>query len=168
MNDPVRARGARHAYRRKLPHMQRPGSTLFVTFVTKERRLLPEAARDVVLACCTFLHGTKFQLHAAVVMPDHVHMLFTPLRDAAGAYFGLAEIMNAVKGISSRRVNQLLGRSGALWQTESFDHMLRSGERTREKAEYICANPVRAGLVERDDEYRWIWREWVEGEVKGE
>lgn len=62
-------------------------------------------------------------------------------------------------------MNQLLGRSEALWQTESFDHMLRSGERTREKAEYICANPVRAGLVEHEDEYRWIWREWVEGRV---
>lgn len=101
MSDPPHARDAPQAYRRKLPHIQRPGSTLFVTFATKQRLRLPEAARDIVLACCTFPHATKFHLHAAVVMPDHVHMLFTQLRDGDGGYFELAEIMNAVKGISS-------------------------------------------------------------------
>jgi hypothetical protein len=92
-----------------------------------------------------------------------VHLLLTPLRDEQGGYFGLAEIMQSIKSVSSHRINALTGRSGRVWQAESFDHLLRSDESTREKGEYICANPIRAGLVSREDDYPWLWREWLEG-----
>jgi hypothetical protein len=62
-------------------------------------------------------------------------------------------------------VNRALGRGGSLWQDESFDHLLRSDESLRQKAEYICQNPVRAGLVEREEDYPWLWREWLEGSL---
>jgi REP element-mobilizing transposase RayT len=104
-------------------------------------------------------------LHAAVVMPDHVHMLLTPGSDAKGNTFGLSQILNSIKGASSHAVNKALGRSGRVWQSESFDHVLRSDESVRGTAEYICANPVRAGVVANEDEYRWLWREWIEGAV---
>ena len=42
---------------------------------------------------------------------------------------------------------------------ESFDHVLRSEESFEDKREYIRQNPVKAGLVERPEEYRWIWLE---------
>ena len=51
----------------------------------------------------------------------------------------------------------MFGRSGSLWQRESFDHILRRDEDLIEKAEYIANNPVRAGLVARPEEYRWLW-----------
>jgi putative transposase len=73
--------------------------------------------------------------------------------------------MKGIKGSSSREVNQVLGRSGSLWQHESFDHELRTDESIREKAEYICQNPVRRGLVKFVDDYPWIWREWIEGQA---
>jgi hypothetical protein len=57
-----------------------------------------------------------------------------------------------------------MNRFGPLWQDESFDRVLRSDEDVRKKADYICANPVRAGLVSSEDQYPWIWREWVEGQ----
>ncbi|MFW6189717.1 MAG: hypothetical protein ACOC7T_04710 [Planctomycetota bacterium] len=41
--------------------------------------------------------------------------------------------------------------------------MLPSYECIREKVEYICRNPVRAGLVDSPEEYPWLWRTWVEG-----
>jgi len=61
------------------------------------------------------------------------------------------------------------GKSGPLpirsiWQHESFDHELRRDESLRQKAEYVCANPLRRGLVKTGEEYPWIWREWVEGQ----
>ena len=52
----------------------------------------------------------------------------------------------------------LLGRSGAVWQEESFDHVLRSNESLAEKVEYVCRNPVRAGLVASVGEYPWLWK----------
>jgi REP element-mobilizing transposase RayT len=98
-------------------------------------------------------------------MPDHIHMLLTPGSDAESNTFGLSQILNSIKGASSHAVNNALGRSGHVWQSESFDHVLRSDESLRATAEYICANPVRAGLVSTEDGYPWLWREWIEGAV---
>ena len=105
-----------------------------------------------------------YALHAAVVMPDHVHILITPGLDESGQTFGIAQIMQAVKGISAHAVNGALHRRGRVWQPEYFDRALRNNERIRAGAEYICANPVRASLVSVEDDWPWIWRSWVEGE----
>ncbi|MBI5289341.1 MAG: transposase [Chloroflexi bacterium] len=111
-------------------------------------------------------HGVRYQLHVAVVMPDHVHVLLTPDRDAQGNTFGLAEIMHGIKGASAHSINRALRRKGPVWQPESFDTTLRKDEKVREKAEYICANPVRAGLVPHEDAWPWLGREWIEGALE--
>src|SRR5207249_9641402 len=67
-------------------------------------------------------------------------------------------LMKQLKGGSSYRINRVLERTGPLWQHESFDHILRSDETLRMKTDYICDNPVRAGLVQSSSEYRWLWR----------
>lgn len=159
------AKPPRTAYKRYLPHLQRDGRPLFITFATWRRKTLPERVRQVVHDCVVAGHGVRFDLHAAVIMPDHAHILLTPINDERGETYGVAQIMHAIKGASAHAVNKSLGRSGRVWQPESFDHVLRSDESTRQKAEYICANPVRAGLVSHEDEYPWLWRESVEGAV---
>jgi REP element-mobilizing transposase RayT len=150
-------------YRRDLPHIQFDRRTLYVTFSTHERWILPETVRDIVMRHCLHDDGVKLYTHGAVVMPDHVHLLFTPLSDRSGATYGLAEIMSGIKGASAHSLNRALNRTGHVWQSESFDRMLRSDENARSVAEYICQNPVRAGLVAREDDYPWLWRRWVEG-----
>jgi REP element-mobilizing transposase RayT len=157
------AKRARAAYKRYLPHLQLEEHALFVTFSTRKRFELPGDAREIVLQHCLHDHGRKLHMHAAVVMPNHVHLLFTPIRDESGSTYGMAEIMNSIKGASSHSVNKLLGRRGTVWEAESFDRVMRRDESIREKAEYICANPVRGGLVTDEGEYPWLWREWVEG-----
>jgi REP element-mobilizing transposase RayT len=102
-------------------------------------------------------------MHGAVVMPDHVHLLFTQLKDELGNLFGLPEIMSGIKGASSHSVNKVLDRRGPVWQYESFDRILRSDDIVHQKVEYICQNPLRKGLVQSVDDYPWLWREWVEG-----
>jgi REP element-mobilizing transposase RayT len=95
----------------------------------------------------------------AVVMPDHVHMIFTPLIDYDGMeIFSLARIMDAIKGSSAHKINKALGRKGRVWQPESFDHVLRSSENLDAKIQYLLDNPVRGGLACRWDEYPWLWR----------
>ena len=98
-------------------------------------------------------------MHAFVVMPNHVHMLFTPLSNAKGEPYSLAEIMNGIKGASSHSVNKLAGRKGALWEPESFDRILRSDDDREYRLIYIVQNPIAAGLAEGPDDYRWAWRE---------
>jgi len=67
-----------YEYRRMLPHYQKAGSALFVTFCKATREPFPAEARDAVMQCCLKGHGKRFQLHAAVVMPDHLRLLLTP------------------------------------------------------------------------------------------
>jgi len=54
-------------------------------------------------------------------------------------------------------MDKLLHISGPVWEEESFDHVLRSDESLKEKCEYIHQNPVKAGLVQKPEDYRWLW-----------
>jgi putative transposase len=145
-------------YRRNLPHLQRDNKPHFLTFCTHRRWILPEIARDIVLGCCLHDHEQKLGMDVVVVMPDHVHMIFTPLvNQAAREVYSLAEIMEAIKGASAHKINRLLTRTGKVWQTESFDLVLRSSEKLAEKVHYILENPVRKGLVSDWTKYRWLW-----------
>ncbi|HEX3581238.1 MAG TPA: transposase [Thermoanaerobaculia bacterium] len=139
---------ARRAYRRHLPHFQTEYRAYFVTFVTKNRKVLPEKARSVVLGELLVFAPS---LHVAVVMPEHVHAIVSP-PDMA-----LEDMIRLIKGRSARNVNLLLGRSGTLWQSESFDHELRRAESLEQKIEYVRQNAVRRGLSTTPDEYPWLW-----------
>ncbi len=66
--------------------------------------------------------------------------------------------MGGIKGASAQLINRELGRSGKVWQTESFDRVLRSSESLDTKLDYILRNPVRAGLVSKWDDYAWMWK----------
>jgi REP element-mobilizing transposase RayT len=158
------AKPAKSEYRRNLPHLQVEDKPLFVTFATYNRWVLPESVRGLVLEHCLHDHGSKLQMHGAVVMPDHVHMIFTPLKDGQGNPYGLTEIMSGIKGASAHSINKVLSRRGPVWQREFFDHVPRAEESIHSKVHYICENPVRHGLVQEIEDYPWLWREWVEGE----
>ena len=140
-----------------MPHYQLAGRTIFVTFCKLNRDPFPAAARDLILAHCLHDNGKRIDLEAAVVMPDHVHLLLTPLPDEQGMSHPLPLIMKLIKGISAHSINKLAGVSGPVWQEESFDHVVRSEKSFHEKLEYLRQNPVRKGLVERPEDYRWLW-----------
>jgi len=148
----------RHEYRRKLPHYQPDHKAFFITFSTYQRRTLPEFARSIVVEVCLAGHGKKFHLHGLVVMPDHVHLVLTPLSDSQGPIC-VAEIMQAIKGASAHRINVVLGRKGRVWEEEYFDRALRREESIVDKVEYMLGNPVAKGLVRNALDYRWIWRD---------
>jgi putative transposase len=146
----------KYAYRRKLPHYQWIDKTYFITFATRNRETLPPHARDLILETCLIGNGKRYELDVIVVMPDHVHLILTPLEDKRGP-ISLPEILQEIKSISAHRINKYLGRRGNLWQQESFDRAMRQAENTLGKLEYVLGNPVRAGLVTNPYDYRWLW-----------
>jgi len=87
-------------------------------------------------------------------MPDHLHWLME-LRGGT-----LAECVALLKSRSSRLLNRRLERQGPLWQRGYHDHAVRSDESLHEKAMYIMANPVRAGLASTLGEYPHAWCRW--------
>ena len=146
-------------YRRNLPHLQKDFTPHFITFVTKFRWILPAPAREITLSSCCHDHRKRYELHVAVVMPDHVHMILTPLIDEQRReVYSLAEIMRTIKSASAHLINRRLNRQGPVWQEESFDHVLRSSEGLDAKVEYVLQNPVRKGLAADWREYPWAWQ----------
>ena len=142
----------------QLPHLQKDFTPHFITFVTKWRWILPPLARDLVLSSCRD-HRRKYELYAAVVMPDHVHLILTPLIDEERhEIYSLTQILRSIKGASARSINQTMRRKGPVWQEESFDHVLRSSEGLDAKVSYVLHNPVRKGLVSNWQDYRWAWQ----------
>ena len=135
--------------RRHLPHLVAAEATYFVTF--RARLLLPASAREIILEEIRTLAADALQLDVAVVMPDHVHMIFRLAHDA-----DLSRVLKLLKGRSARRINQMLVREGAVWMNESFDHVIRNVEELRDKLEYIRQNPVKKGLVKNPEDYKWL------------
>jgi REP element-mobilizing transposase RayT len=97
-----------------------------------------------------FDHGRRYDLHAWVVMPNHVHVLLTPRENVT-----LDEIMRTQKSISSTRINKLLGASGRLWQPDYFDRLIRDEKHFNGVVRYIEWNPVKAKLCA--DPADWPW-----------
>ncbi len=90
-----------------------------------------------------------YDLHAWVLMTNHVHILIQPLQP-------LSEVTRAVKSSSARGANRILKREGQrFWQAESYDHWVRTGREFDRIKAYIEQNPVKAGLVARVEDWRW-------------
>jgi hypothetical protein len=84
-------------------------------------------------------------------MPDHAHVLFRIIDGST-----LGEILHSTKSFSANRINQLLGRQGAFWLDENFDHIIRNEAAWEEKCEYIRQNPVKKGLIGASEDYQWL------------
>ena len=93
--------------------------------------------------------GAEYDLHAWVVMPNHVHLLITPLAK-------VSNLMQGIKGVTAREANKVLGLTGQrFWQRESVDRLVRDREEFRRVERYIVQNPVAAGLADCAEEFRW-------------
>ncbi len=81
--------------------------------------------------------GVKYRLKDFVVMPNHVHVLVTPLGKNT-----LSEAVQEWKSVSAHRISKALGRKGGFWQKEYFDHIVRSAEQLEKFQHYIQSNPL--------------------------
>ena len=62
--------------------------------------------------------------------------------------------MHSLKSYTAHEANKVLRRTRAFWQSESYDHWVRDEEELERIVDYICANPVQAGLVQRPQDWR--------------
>lgn len=85
--------------------------------------------------------GVRLGVHSFVIMPNHVHVLFT-----IGEGGKLEAVVKAWKGASARAINEVRGTHGELWQGDYFDRLIRDGEHFWNCARYIRRNPKKAKL----------------------
>jgi putative transposase len=192
----------REFYRRRLPHLQIPGATYFVTFRLKdslpgevleqlalesehikqlvsdqqdlahrrwygkfdeyldrclhgEKHLANEQVCAIVADSVSHRDGQVYDLLAFCILPNHVHLVFTPLEKPESGYYSLTEILHSLKRNSAKQANLSLGRTGSFWQAESYDHVVRDEAELERILRYVVHNPVKAGLV--DEWQKWPW-----------
>lgn len=103
--------------------------------------LSDERVATVVENSLRHFDGMRYSLGAWVIMPNHVHVLVAPK-----GHRTLRSILHSWKSFSAKAINKLMGRSGSLWQEESYDHIVRSDAQQRHYEGYIEDNPRKAGL----------------------
>jgi putative transposase len=90
-----------------------------------------------------------YQLHAFVIMSNHVHLLLTP-------NINPTQLLCPLKSVTAKKANLLLNRTGKpFWQDESYDHLVRNGQEFRRIQRYIEWNPVNACLATTPEQYPW-------------
>ena len=94
----------------------------------------PENAR-IVANALRYFDGQRYELATFTVMPNHVHALFRPCGENT-----LSSILRAWKGFMAREINKRMGVSGALWQEESWDRLVRGEAHFFKCAEYVRNN----------------------------
>jgi len=136
-----------------------PGTTSGEAFLAVDRLLdnactgplflkKPEIA-VVVVEAIQYRDMRQFELHSYVVMPNHVHLLMTPLAD-------VSEIMQSLKRFTARQCNGILGLTGrTFWQSESYDRLVRGEAEFWNIVRYIEMNPVKAGLATTPEDFSW-------------
>jgi len=89
----------------------------------------------------------QFDLHSYVVMPNHIHLLLTPLVD-------LANLTTLLRGVTARRANEMLGQPGApFWDKERCEHIVRDHYEFERIRQYIERNPVPVGMAREAADY---------------
>lgn len=86
------------------------------------------------------------------IMPNHWHALLVLPQESSPS---LSAILKRIKGRTGRQFNQLLGRSGSVWQREWFDHWIRDEPEWNKCVDYIRQNPVKAKLAPMWSEHPW-------------
>jgi putative transposase len=127
----------------------------------------------------------RYDLLAYCIMSNHVHVVLRPLPDTGKEskgkregkaekksqserrsgeekkseeeYYSLSRIMHTMKGYTSGRANRLLGRTGAFWQHESYDHYVRDLPEMERIIAYTIGNSVKAKMVEKWEEWPWTY-----------
>ncbi len=98
--------------------------------------LQPETNRNLVESALLHFDGDRYFLHAFVVMPNHVHVLFTP-----DTGWSVSTILQSWKSFTAKRINALRGRTGTVWQKESWDRFIRNPRHFSRTVDYIVNNP---------------------------
>lgn len=110
-----------------------------------------------VLDSLRYWDGKKWQVFAAVVLSDHVHVLAKFLPNSGGGFYDLGEILHSVKSFSAQKISQQRGRKGSIWQDERYDRIVRDESEFLEKWNYIRNNPVKSGLAATPEDYFWLY-----------
>jgi putative transposase len=137
----------------RLRHRTAPGFTYFVTTKTWQNRAIfqvPEIAAILLKSILRHRDTGAYLLHDFVIMPNHLHLLVTPVGDNS-----IERVMQLIKGGSSHEIHLARAHKMQIWQPGFHEESVRDIEDYRIKSGYIHNNPVHAGLVYTPED--WVY-----------
>jgi REP element-mobilizing transposase RayT len=90
----------------------------------------------------------RYSLACWCIMPNHVHAIIKPLGENT-----LSKILHSWKSFTALEANRLIGRRGAFWESEYYDHLIQDEDELEQQIKYILDNPLKAGLAG----WEWVW-----------
>jgi putative transposase len=154
-----------------------PGSSVFLTLITYDRAKLfsvPENIDKLRQACAVVVGEKPFIIDAAVILPEHIHFLWTlPPNDPDYSYrVGRMKVLftRALRGANnlpddvceSRKKH----RESDVWQRRFYEHTIRDEFDFRNHLDYLHFNPVKHGLVKCV--HKWEYSSFHRGVKRGE
>ena len=140
----MKSAGSRNATRELLPlraELESLTETLIEPALHAAEGPRPLSDPNIAQAICDalkFFDGDRYDLLAWSVMPNHVHALLVPREGRE-----LEKILQSWKTHTAKEANQILGKTGAFWQEEYYDHVVRDGEDLKHQVRYILNNPIK-------------------------
>ncbi len=104
----------------------------------------------IVENCLLHDEAKRYRLHAWVVMPNHVHVLFT-----TQAGHSMSSVIQQWKSVSAHRALRLLHPMDGFWQGDYYDRHIRNESHFASAVQYIENNPVKAGLCRSPEQWRF-------------
>jgi REP element-mobilizing transposase RayT len=128
---------------------------------------------QIVKDAIHFYDKKKYDLICYTIMPNHVHQVFTLIvgrisdstnqqieaevsRNRVSGYI-VTKILQDLKRFTARECNTVLNRTGAFWQHESYDHVVRDYDELQRIVDYVINNPVKASLCEKWEDWKWSY-----------
>ena|SRR5437764_6145478 len=141
--------------RKRLPHesplwVDTSQADYFITICCKQRGrnqlALPTIANELFETIKYRNEQSVWYAHIALLMPDHAHLLLS-----------FPEVEERIQTTVSKWKEWTTKTLQIEWQRDFFEHRLRQEESFREKADYILANPVRAGFVKEPEDWPYVF-----------
>lgn len=137
----------------RLGRVSEPYNCYSVTKNVQGRRKVltsPQIA-DILTDSWNYLRKTEqFKILSFCIMPDHYHLLFVLLDSGS-----LSKVLNCTSKFTAREINRHEGNRGRFWQDGFYDRRLRNENDANEMSNYIEHNPVRQGLAEFAEEWKF-------------
>jgi len=126
------------------------GAVYFATWRTSswQEPLTPQE-REVVTRVLKVRRDPRYELLAFVVMDDHVHVLVRTRGVAVN------QVLESMKTYSAHKLREMAVRTGAIWQRDTFERLVRDQEDLRKRTDYIVSNPWKRWPF--TEGYPWVW-----------
>ena len=112
--------------------------------------LRDERVATIMQNALLFYNNKRYKLVAWCIMPNHVHVLVEMMPGVS-----LSTVLHGWRSYTAHEANKILNRKGKFWMEEYFDRYIRDWTHFQYAYNYIINNPVKAGLVENAEEWKF-------------